>query len=65
VVWYATEIQQKGISCLHPTTHPEHGELAGVVSIWPSFEDYQAMMLTIVDLKCTLGEESLVRFCET
>lgn len=42
VVWYATEIQQKGVSCPHTTTHPEHGALVGVVSIWPSFEDYQS-----------------------
>jgi hypothetical protein len=40
--WYATEIQQRGVSYAHTTTHLEHGELVGVISIWPNFEDYQS-----------------------
>jgi hypothetical protein len=58
VVWYATEIQQKGFSCLHTTTHPENGELVGVISIWPSFKDYQAMKLTIVDFNAHWEERA-------
>jgi hypothetical protein len=28
----------------------------GAGSLWPSFEDCQAMKFTFLDLKCTLGE---------
>jgi hypothetical protein len=51
----ATLVYTKLLSIPH-ATHPKHGALVGAGSLWPSFEDCQAMKFTFVDLKCTLGE---------
>jgi hypothetical protein len=51
----ATLTYTKLLSIPH-AIHPQHGALVGASSLWPSFEDCQAMKFTFLHLKCTLGE---------
>ncbi len=50
-----TLVYTKLLSIPH-AIHPKHGALVGAGSLWPSFEDCQAMKFTFLDFKCTLAE---------